>query len=73
MENTEYMSSLASVADNMPDTEPDRQRAYMALLKKYFSDMSEKIGRPLTMCTVTFGCPIVLVTEISCKPLFIRG
>ena len=63
MENTEYMSSLASVTDNMPDTEPDRQRAYMALLKEYFSDMSKKLGRPLTMCTVTFGCPKVLVTE----------
>ena len=56
MENTEYMSSLASVADNMPDTEPDRQRAYMALLKKYFSDMSDKLGRPLCFFTQTFGC-----------------
>lgn len=56
MENTEYMNRLAPVADNMPNTEPDRQRAYMALLKKYFSELSIKLGRPLTMCTVTFGC-----------------
>ena len=43
------------------------------ILKKYFSDMSDKLGRPLCFFTQTFGCPIVLVTEISCKPLFIRG
>lgn len=63
MENTEYMNKLAPVVDNMPKTEPDRQRAYMALLKKYFSELSNKLGRPLTMCTVTFGCPKVFVTE----------
>ncbi len=47
---------LNQVAELMPEAEPDRQRAYMALLKAHFAEVSKKIGRQLTMCTVTFGC-----------------
>lgn len=56
MNNTEYINNIENIEDLLPKTEPERQRAYMELLKKYFADKAEKLGRPLTMCTVTFGC-----------------
>lgn len=66
MNNTEYINNnMENIEELLPKTEPERQCAYMELLKKYFADKSEKLGRPLTMCTVTFGCPMVYVTQIS--------
>ena len=56
MNNTEYINNIENIEDLLPKSEPERQRAYMELLKKYFADKAEKLGRPLTMCTVTFGC-----------------
>ena len=47
---------LEPISELMPEAEPERQRAYMELLKKHFEEVSKKLGRPLTMCTVTFGC-----------------
>ena len=66
MNNTEYINNnIENIEELLPKTEPERQRAYMELLKKYFADKSEKLGRKLTMNVRTFGCPMVYVTQIS--------
>lgn len=39
-----------------PEEEPQRQYYYMALLRKLVMSESEKMGRNLTACVVTFGC-----------------
>ncbi len=57
MNNTEYINNnIENIEELLPKTEPERQRAYMELLKKYFADKSEKLGRKLTMNVRTFGC-----------------
>lgn len=50
------MYRLQPVTQLMPTEEPERQRAFMALLRAHVEELSSKLGRPLTMCTVTFGC-----------------
>lgn len=55
-ENTDEIYRLEPVAELLPMEEPQRQRAYMELLKAHFSRIAGRLGRPLTMCTVTFGC-----------------
>ena len=47
-----------------PVTEPERQYYYIAKARKYVKEMSEKIGRPLTATTVTFGCQMNVVSEM---------
>lgn len=40
-----------------PETdEAERQRYYIAKCKEWYQKKSEELGRPLTACTVTFGC-----------------
>lgn len=70
-ENTDEIYRLEPVAELLPMEEPQRQRAYMELLKAHFSRIAGRLGRPLTMCTVTFGCPMVIVTQKCGNPLFI--
>ena len=53
---TEIDFALEPINELLPTTEPERQIAYIELLKSHFKGLSEKLGRPLTMCTVTFGC-----------------
>ncbi len=38
------------------DDEPARQNYFMAKCREYVRTMSEKLGRPLTCATITFGC-----------------
>lgn len=38
------------------DDEPARQYYFMAKCREYVRAMSEKLGRPLTCATITFGC-----------------
>ena len=39
-----------------PETEPMRQYWFMKKARELVKDQSEKLGRPLTACTTTFGC-----------------
>ena len=39
-----------------PNDEPARQYYFMAKAREYVRAMSEKLGRPLTCATITFGC-----------------
>lgn len=45
-----------NVTGTAPETEPKRQFYYMAKAKKQIEEQSQKLGRPLTFCVVTFGC-----------------
>ena len=49
MNNTEYINNIENIEDLLPKSEPERQRAYMELLKKYFADKAEKLGRPCAL------------------------
>lgn len=42
-----------------PTREPERQYYYMEKAKAYVSEEQKHLGRPLTACTKTFGCPFV--------------
>lgn len=39
-----------------PEQEPERQYYFMAIARELVRRQSEKLGRPLTACTTTFGC-----------------
>lgn len=39
-----------------PAQEPQRQYYFMKKARRYIKALSEKAGRPLTFCVVTFGC-----------------
>ena len=58
MENTKHhrLTSFAETASEAPLQEPDRQYYFIEKARKYVKEMSEKLGRPLTASTVTFGC-----------------
>ena len=55
MNNTEYINNIENIEDLLPKTEPERQRAYMELLKKYSAHRS------------TFLLPAVLTCERKLK------
>lgn len=42
-----------------PENEPDRQYYFTAKARQYASAESARLGRPLTCCIQTFGCPTV--------------
>jgi tRNA-2-methylthio-N6-dimethylallyladenosine synthase len=44
------------INDKEPLIEPDRQYYFIAKLSKWYKEKSEKLNRPLTFCTKTFGC-----------------
>lgn len=53
MENkTPFMSEI-------PEKEPQRQQYFMAHAKEQLHILEENLGRPLTCCINTFGCPTV--------------
>ena len=45
--------------DFMRDLEANLQYEYMDKAKEYVAKKSAELGRPLTFCVVTFGCPMV--------------
>jgi len=49
---------------NEPNYEVARQYYFIGKCREHVKALSEKLGRELTMCTVTFGCPMVRVTLI---------
>ncbi|SFR96339.1 tRNA-2-methylthio-N6-dimethylallyladenosine synthase [Anaeromicropila populeti] len=44
------------ISGKPPIEEIEKQYYYMAILKKWVEKKSKELGRPLTCCTVTFGC-----------------
>lgn len=54
-----------------PEEEPWRQYYFMAKAREKVAQASEALGRPLTCTVVTFGCPMVIVTQKCGNPLFI--
>lgn len=50
-----------------PAEEPARQYYFMAKCREWIRAESKHLGRPLTCATVTFGCPMVIVTRICRK------
>ena len=50
---------LKNIDTNQPISDQDeaqKQRYYIDMCKKWLQKKSEELGRPLTACTVTFGC-----------------
>lgn len=41
-----------------PVSEPERQYYFIAKARKYVAKQAEELGRPLTFCVTTFGCPV---------------
>lgn len=39
-----------------PQTEPERQYWFLKKSREYVTEEANRLGRPLTACTVTFGC-----------------
>ena len=40
-------------------TEPERQYYFIAKCRQYVKERSTELGRPLSCCARTFGCPFV--------------
>lgn len=59
------------ITGNAPETEPERQYYFMAKMREWVRGEEKRLGRPLTACTTTFGCPMVIVTQKCGNPLFI--
>lgn len=55
MSIVEELSGSESLEIEAPTTEPERQYYFIEKARKYVKEMSEKLGRPLTASTVTFG------------------
>ena len=64
MENKEtiFTTEIDQLIENMdltqepPIKEPERQYWFMKKARQLVRERSEELGRPLTACTVTFGC-----------------
>ena len=55
-ENIEKIINEMNINEPAPTEEPYRQYYFIKKARKYVKEISEKIGRPLFMCPVTFGC-----------------
>ena len=49
------MGNIA-LTDVIPQDSLERQLYFIEKCKAYVADLQEKLGRPLTCCTQTFGC-----------------
>ena len=64
MKNNEivFTTEIDKIIDSMdltqepPVKEPERQYWFMKKARQLVRERSEELGRPLTACTVTFGC-----------------
>ena len=45
-----------SIEGEAPQSEPERQYYFMKKARAILKQKAEELGRPLTACTVTFGC-----------------
>ena len=55
-ENIEKIINEMNINEPAPTEEPYRQYYFIKKARKYVKEISKKIGRPLFMCPVTFGC-----------------
>ena len=58
-ENNLFEEELINAVDleaEPPTEEPERQYYFIEVARKIVKKQSEKLGRPLTACTTTFGC-----------------
>lgn len=63
-EEIEKILESVDITGEAPIEEPERQYYFIKKARKYVREMSEKLGRPLTATTVTFGCQITSVVEV---------
>ena len=58
MHDTQFEKEIAAIDLMGPEPSDERSRElyYIARLRKLIRERSEAAGRPLTACTVTFGC-----------------
>lgn len=56
--NEEFEKILENIDENgsEPQEEPQRQYYFMKKARAILKQKAEELGRPLTACTVTFGC-----------------
>lgn len=56
--NEEFESRLAEIDTNAPapTEEPARQYYFIKKCREIVKKKSDEIGRPLTACSMTFGC-----------------
>ena len=56
--NEEFEKILENIDENGPEPqeEPQRQYYFMKKARAILKQKAEELGRPLTACTVTFGC-----------------
>ena len=62
MEDNDRISRLTAEQDLMkdpPEHEPERQYYFIKRCREIVKKKSEELGRPLTACSVCFGCPKV--------------
>lgn len=70
--NNEFDYDSIDITADAPETEPERQRYFIAKCRAIVKAKSEELSRPLTSVVKTFGCPCVLITEkISQYPLLV--
>lgn len=57
MNNIDF--TTIDLTQEAPVDEPERQYYFIAKARTYIQALSKELGRPLTFCVTTFGCPIV--------------
>ena len=63
-ESIEQIMEQIDIEGPAPEQEPYRQYYFIKKARKYVKALSEKLGRPLYACTVTFGCQMRTGTQI---------
>ena len=54
--NRDWNHDFTAILEEAPESEPDRQRFFIARAKLLAEEKSAGLGRPLTCCINTFGC-----------------
>ena len=54
--NRDRNHDFTAILKEAPESEPDRQRFFIAKAKLLAEEKSIRLGRPLTCCINTFGC-----------------
>ena len=64
--NEEFEKILENIDENGPEPqeEPQRQYYFMKKARAIQKQKAEELGRPLTACTVTFGCQINVISPM---------
>ena len=64
--NEEFEKILENIDENGPEPqeEPQRQYYFMNKARAILKQKAEELGRPLTACTVTFGCQMNAISPM---------